>query len=77
MTQEVNQLVEVLKSTVKELLNKGATVEQAFKCVSKLFPDAETGKTIARMIFCDLALDNGMTEETRKYLNSFTVTQEA
>lgn len=50
----------------KEIIKMGASAEQAFDAISKV-----VGKKGARFVLANIALEQGLVNETKKYLAKF------
>lgn len=64
--QQINTFTEVIKATAVEMIKAGYTGTQIATAIGSKF-----GNGVARLIMADIALDLGMTEQTKRYLARF------
>ena len=65
-TEQIKSFTEVIKATAIEMMKAGYTGSQIATAIGSKF-----GNGIARLIMADIALDLGMTEQTKRYIARF------
>lgn len=65
-TEQIKTITEVIKATAVEMMKAGYNGSQIATAIGSKF-----GNGVARLIMADIALDLGMTEQTKRYLANF------
>lgn len=65
-TEQIKTITEVIKATSVEMMKAGYSGSQIATAIGSKF-----GNGVARLIMADIALDFGMTEQTKRYLARF------
>lgn len=62
-TEQIKTITEIIKATAIEMMKVGYTGSQIATAIGSKF-----GNGVARLIMADIALDLGMTEQTKRYI---------